>query len=436
MTSKHYEQIAWKVRNAVIVPRNLPLEYSRNDYRVEITREVMRLIHKGCSVENAFQRTTGYSLSKGMKANRKRGGRHRKEVSKAPRRAVLSAVAACLLGGVGFGTITAVDHYTPETVSALAASKDAMESIDPYNKDTTILFVGVDKRPAEDKGYGNSEDVSGKRTDIIALAKLSAVDNSINVVSIPRDTGVDSTPCIDEGSGFNALYATNEKINILSSTYGDSCLTKVVEEMSGETVDAYVEVDFEGFKSFIDSIGGVEVSTDTSVVDDTLGVIIDKPGVHKLDGVKALDYARARKVEGTGKSDLDRIKRQQEILTAVVESAGEDGIFNKMDTVRSIITSVAPHMSIDGLSTDDLISLAKKASELNKDDIHAATIPIVADDNYGNLVYDAPGTRELFREMFGHDGYPRGSSSLIHEDENAVQSTDVPSQSSPVGNSW
>lgn len=398
MDDKHYQHIYAKVYGSIIIPSDIPLDYTKSEYRREITRSVLSLVSKGIDPEDAFRKTTGYTMKHGRKVRAKTVGKHRKKAS-GKKRTGFAIATLCLLaagGGTFLGSSLTTNHYAPEKISALASEENSMSSVDSFEEDTNILFVGVDSRPEVDDGYGVSSDIPGKRADIIALVKLSKDTDDISVVSIPRDTAVDTTPCVDSEDGYSQIYGSIEKINSVNMTYGDQCLTKTVEHMTGEKINAYAEVDFEGFMEFIDSIGGVEVETDGAIVDDTLGVIVDSAGKHTLDGRKALDYARARKVEGTTKSDLDRIKRQQEILSAVVKAANSGGAFDKLDTVRNIITNITPHMATDGIDTKDMLSLAKRASNTSPDEVKATTIPIVGDDPYGNLVYDQVGTLKLF----------------------------------------
>lgn len=398
MVNIRKDNLEQRITRAVVVPKSIPLEYTPAQYRAMVVSKVMRKVNKGTTPEKAFHMVTGYTIKKGEKING-RTGRHRKKNSVSSTMVIsILAVLALILGGVAGGLFFLGSKYSPNQVSALSGKK-TMDNIDPYNEDTTILFTGVDSRPAKDAGYGNSKDVPGKRSDIIALVKLHSDSDDIDIVSIPRDTSVDVTPC-EPDDGIEMVSGTREKINGVNEEHGQDCLTKIVENMSGVTVDAYVEIDFKGFTSLIDSVGGVTVNTDGPVVDDTLGKIIPRAGEHKLSGIQALNYARARKVQGTGKSDLDRIKRQQEVVESLVEKFSKGDSLSTIDMVSTLISNVSPNMSVDGISRSDMFTLAKKMSNTKASNIHSKTLPIIGDDNFGNLVYDEKESEKLFKKVF------------------------------------
>ena len=89
-----------------------------------------------------------------------------------------------------------------------------------------------------------------------------------------------------------------------------------MQQELGIPIHHYVEVDFSGFKSLIDAIGGVELCFLYPTRDTNTGLNITEPGCHQLDGVQALAYARSRYYEEfredgewhvDGTADLGRI---------------------------------------------------------------------------------------------------------------------------------
>ncbi|MDC4232628.1 LCP family protein [Actinomyces sp. B33] len=188
-----------------------------------------------------------------------------------------------------------------------------------------ILLVGVDSREGENAnvGAGDSSDVESLRGDTTMVVHVSADRSRIQVVSIPRDTWTDIPSCTrmdgsvsgsTEGM-FNTAFAigANWGTDIAS---GIACTKSTVEEMTGLTIDAFGVVDFAGFISMVNALGGVWFNLDEPAYDELAR--LDLPaGCQLLNGDQALSYARARYDLGDG-SDISRIGRQQQLVSAIM----------------------------------------------------------------------------------------------------------------------
>ena len=129
------------------------------------------------------------------------------------------------------------------------------------------------------------------------------------LISLPRDTYVEIP---DEGG---------DKINAAYSYGGPELLVRTVEELSGLTVDHYVEVGMGGVQEMVDAVDGVEVCLDYDVDDPDSGLTWDtsQGTCQTVDGTKALAYSRMRKSDPTG--DIGRGLRQRAVISAVVSKA-------------------------------------------------------------------------------------------------------------------
>src|SRR5690606_13458695 len=122
------------------------------------------------------------------------------------------------------------------------------------------------------------------RTDTIILATIDKAEGSIHAVAIPRDTRVR----IPGRSGY-------DRINAAHAYGGPKLAVRTVEELLGIEIDYYVRIDYEGFETIIDTLGGVVIDVERPMryVDRAQGLDIDlKPGVQLLNGKQALDYVR------------------------------------------------------------------------------------------------------------------------------------------------
>ena len=104
-------------------------------------------------------------------------------------------------------------------------------------------------------------------------------------LSIPRDT-------LAEIPGVGA-----QKINAAYANGGAPLTVRTVEQFLGIDVDEVAIIDFDGFRKFVDSIGGVEVDLPTDVcssVSEGAFKLDLKKGEHTLNGYQAITLAGAR----------------------------------------------------------------------------------------------------------------------------------------------
>ena len=169
----------------------------------------------------------------------------------------------------------------------------------------TWLIVGSDARSS---GGPVQDETEGARADSIMLLH-KAPNGKAALISLPRDTYVEIP---DEGG---------DKINAAYSYGGPELLVRTVEELSGLTVDHYVEVGMGGVQEMVDAVDGVEVCLDYDVDDPDSGLIWDtsQGTCQTVDGTKALAYSRMRKSDPTG--DIGRGLRQRAVISAVVSKA-------------------------------------------------------------------------------------------------------------------
>ncbi len=145
-----------------------------------------------------------------------------------------------------------------------------------------------------------------------------------SLISIPRDTF--GTP-LGDGRVYNAkLNSLFAYARIDPGTYplgGPETMKAAVGELLGVQIDYIGAVDFLGFTSAVDAVGGVDITVTRPVHDygyrdeynNLVGFHIE-PGTYHMDGYTALAFARSRK--GAGDNDYTRAARQQQVIAAVV----------------------------------------------------------------------------------------------------------------------
>ena len=168
---------------------------------------------------------------------------------------------------------------------------------------TTYLLVGSDSRAGlskEERKELSTGNAGGGRTDTIMLLHTGAGPNLL--LSIPRDSIVDIP---DHGT---------TKINAAYAFGGAQLLVQTIEQNTGIRIDDYVEIGMGGVAGLVDAAGGIEVCPKENMKDKLAGLNIKK-GCQEVDGATALAYARSRHASATG--DIDRVRRQREVVAAV-----------------------------------------------------------------------------------------------------------------------
>lgn len=154
-------------------------------------------------------------------------------------------------------------------------------------------------------------DEEGYRTDTIMLLSLDRKENSIRLMSIPRDTYVDanySVPKINSACGAAG-----------GGTSGMERLSEHIREILGFSPDGYIMVDLGAFIDIVNVMGGVEfnVPQDMDYEDPTQNLYIHlKAGQQHLDGEKAMQLVRFR--SGYAMADITRTQVQRDFVKAAL----------------------------------------------------------------------------------------------------------------------
>ena len=251
-------------------------------------------------------------------------------------------------------------------ISAGLARLEADISGTPASGPVNILVVGVDSRSGLTRQQqlalhvGN---VTGANTDTMMLAHIPADRQSIQVVSLPRDSWV-SIP----GHGMN-------KINAAYGLGGPPLMVSTVEQATGLTINDYVEVNFVGFVRVIDELGGVEVCLPYPVSDSDSGLNLSA-GRHHVDGVTALKFARDRHSFAT--SDLQRIADQQQLLGSLFAQATASGVLANPLRLHQVVSSAAASVTVDrGFNVTEL---ANELRDIKPGSVSFTTVPITTAD--------------------------------------------------------
>ncbi|WP_310739008.1 LCP family protein [Microbispora sp. H10830] len=288
---------------------------------------------------------------------------------------------------IGSGVAWLAPNYAVNRIHSVDAGTSEAESTGAMN----ILLVGVDKRDNLTRRQQNQlhlgRDV-GQRTDTMMVIHLSEDHRRVTVVSLPRDTWT-TIP----GQG-------EHKINSAYQFGGAKLAVKTVEQATGLSVNHYVEVNVLGFIDVVESLGGVTVCTPVPI-DDPKTKLNLQPGTYTLDGVNALAYARTR---ATARSDLDRIDRQQQVISALLGKALSGGTLANPAKLAGFLDSTFKTLTVDPALQKDLLGMVNQFKDVSTDDVSFATVPL-ADVNYhaptgeSAVLWDKTAARDLFQRI-------------------------------------
>lgn len=227
----------------------------------------------------------------------------------------LLAISAVTYGGYLFTKAADVAADSKVDLARGEQSEKRVEAVDPKQDSISILMMGVDDSNSRDFGEAT-------RTDALILATFNVNEKSVKMTSIPRDSYV-----------YIPVEETKDKITHAHAYGGPEATIEAVEELFDIPVDYYVKLNFNAFIDVVDELGGITVDVPISFTEqdskDTAGAIHLEEGLQELDGEEALALARTRKID----SDIERGKRQQLVLKAIIDKAISAGSITKYGSV-------------------------------------------------------------------------------------------------------
>lgn len=231
------------------------------------------------------------------------------------------------------------------------------------DKFINILLVGNDiGRERKAKGQ------SGYNTDIIILLSINPAENRAVLTSFPRD-----------------IWQNNSKINSILITQGMDSLLDAISKISGQKIEKYITIDFDGLRWLVDAFGGVPVEVKTSFTDNTFpnntdtGVMTVNftAGTEVMNGERALTFSRSRKGNNGEGSDLMRAKRQHQILKGMTKAIENKNSQFFPFNIKEFYSEVILHTKTN-ISLDDAIYLFSFYKNIQNYDIQS----LVLDDRY------------------------------------------------------
>ncbi|TMS51366.1 LCP family protein [Mycobacterium sp. DBP42] len=353
---------------------------------------------------------------------------------RAARRAAVGLVAASVLAGTGAGWVTyrgALDGIT--TSNALDGGP--VSSGDTEN----ILIMGLDSRldqhgnPLPEDVYqalhAGDETVGGYNANVLIVVHLPGDGSPATAFSIPRDdyvdlAGCDVSPCkgkVKQAYGWayqremESLEADSEDPSAneqQAREAGRKAQIATVRNLLGIPIDHFVEVTLGAFFEIAKTVAPITVCLNADTADPYSGADFHQ-GVQEIDAAQAMAFVRQRRdINDENFTDLDRTRRQQAFIAALVSALGHSGKLNSPTGLRSLLNVVKQNVALD--AGFDLASFARRASALTDKPPTLYTLPIkeFSQNSWGediNIV-DVPTIRKIVNDLVSQDDTTSSSS--------------------------
>lgn len=221
----------------------------------------------------------------------------------------------------------------------------------------TILLVG--------------EDAQSSSTDTILLLNVDRAKKTLSVMSIPRDTKVNSSYTPHK---INGAYAANG-----GGKEGMDALMDYTADCIGFRPDGYILVDLDVFIELVDLFGGVDfdVPLDMYYDDPAQALHIAIPaGLQELDGEQAMGLVRFR--SGYENADIGRIGVQRAFIKEAIDQWTTPRNVVKLPAV---LWKILKNCTTD-LSLTELYWLAESAAVCGTETMYSTVMPFYFNDIY------------------------------------------------------
>ena len=361
--------------------------------------------HSRYSASNYGSRPTSDSYNSAYSRRAYQADTARKRKSE-KRKKIAMIVGAFLVVFVLAGAGMAFAYYNSVSSNLHAGLDENLQDVlvktDLANEPFYMLLMGTDG--SEERAQ--TEEFAGDafRTDTIILARIDPVDVKVTLVSLHRDTYVDL-----EEYGPNKLNAAH--------FYGGSPLAvQAVSDLAGVPISHYAEIDFDGFKGIVDSLGGIEVDVPVAINDPEAGGSL-AAGLQTLNGDQALILCRTRHTyDEYGAGDEYRAANQRLVITAIAKKL----LSADIGTMAATVQTLSQYVTTD-LEIMDIVGLAQSMKSLDTSTSMYTGMEPTTPTYVNDLWYEYTNINE-WKEMMSRvdQGLPPTAEDIIDENTGTV----------------
>lgn len=329
----------------------------------------------------------------------------------------LRGLALALVVVVVFGASSAAAvaqrlqrNITTVDVSSLVGPRPTSSASNPSDPSAgqpiNILIMGSDTRSGDNAAIGGAD--PGERSDTAIVAHISADRTRVEMVSIPRDSLVKIPACKGTNGKtskpaasamFNSAYSTGWSLGG-DVTSAAACAINTVQADTGVPIDHFAVVDFSGFQSMVNAIGGVPICIPRPLKDSQYTGLDLAAGQQVLNGQQALQLARARHGNVGNGGDIDRIGNQQRLISAMVNEVLSKKVLTNPTALLTFMSAATKSLTVDsGLQLQNLSGLAYNLRNIGRDNIVFLTIPTGPAPNDGNRLVWTSAAADIWANL-------------------------------------
>ncbi len=295
-----------------------------------------------------------------------------------------------------------VDENTGKVVKNKTLNENSVlgNMILPPSK-TSFLLVGLDE--------------SDLLTDVVILGVFDRDTDTINLLSIPRDTYVEPSKEIrdyvkEHGRKMPQSAKMTEVYSWAGDEIGINVTKKQIENMFNISIDYYGIIYIDAFKKIVDTVGPITMEIPKGGLhykDPVQGLYINVPeGIQKLDGRLAEGVVRFRK--GYARGDLARIEMQQRFMMELFKQTLNNK--NLTSNIQDLLTTFVKYVKTD-FPIEEMSKYLPYITKLTPDSLVMQTLPgtpkTMVDVTTGvplsYVVYDPVESQKIIDRMFYDD---------------------------------
>lgn len=202
-----------------------------------------------------------------------------------------------------------------------------------------ILVVGQAARPGEES----------RMADSTVLVTINKYTKTVTLTSVLRDSLV-KYPAYRGGNEGRCKFTTAYAYAYSMWDVGGAMevLNLIMKQSFGVEVDYNFEIDMEMLMKLVNELDGVQMELTEAEAKylnkDLKGYCELEAGYNSLDGYMALSFARMRKADGDGDSDIIRTARQRYLIERLIDKVGYKLGTEGLPAVQKLCTELLPYV--------------------------------------------------------------------------------------------
>ncbi|MEA3249711.1 MAG: LCP family protein [Patescibacteria group bacterium] len=207
-------------------------------------------------------------------------------------------------------------------------------------------------------------------TDTLIIGSIRPSDGSVAMLSIPRDLLV---PVPDYG--WRKINSVNAFGELANDGRGGELTRTTVEGLLGIDVPYYIRIDFEGFKSVIDDVDGIDVYVERDFTDYSyptyehgIQIVSFEEGWQHMTGETALQFARSRHGNNGEGSDFARSDRQQKVISALKQKMTDYKTYLNPAKITNTLASLQSNVATN-INLGEMLRFARLAREIETSNV-------------------------------------------------------------------